>query len=65
MARELKMSREDHYRLLGHVAARSPVFDESCARGRQQGARRPLADPNVPDLESRLEDDQTREVMLR
>jgi RNA polymerase sigma factor for flagellar operon FliA len=67
VARELKMSREDFYRLLDHVRGAVLVsLDES--RGNdgddQSTLADHLADPNVVDHEARLEDDQTRRVLL-
>jgi len=66
VARELKMSREDFYRLLDHVRGAVLVsLDESRGGDDEQGTLADhLADPNVPDLEARLEEDQTRDVML-
>ncbi len=66
VARELKMSREDFYRLLDHVRGAVLVsLDESRGGDEDQGTLADhLADPNAPDLEARLEDDQTRDVML-
>lgn len=66
VARELKMSREDFYRLLDHVRGAVLVsLDESRGGEDEQGTLADhLADPNAPDLESRLEEDQTRKVML-
>lgn len=68
VARELKMSREDFYRLLDHVRGAVLVsLDETrTSDGEDQGTLADhLADPNVIDLESRLEDDQTRRLLLR
>ena len=66
VARELKMSRDDFYRLLDHVRGAVLVsLDESRGGDDEQGTLADhLADPNVPDLEARLEEDQTRDVML-
>lgn len=67
VARELKMSREDFYRLLDHVRGAVLVsLDEARSNdGDDQGTLADhLADPNVVDLESRLEDDQTRRMLL-
>jgi RNA polymerase sigma factor FliA len=68
VARELKMSREDFYRLLDHVRGAVLVsLDESRTNdGEDQGTLADhLADPNSLDLEARLEDDQTRRMLLR
>lgn len=68
VARELKMSREDFYRLLDHVRGAVLVsLDETrTSDGEDQGTLADhLADPNVIDLEARLEDDQTRRLLLR
>lgn len=66
VARELKMSRDDFYRLLDHVRGAVLVsLDESRGGDDEQGTLADhLADPTAPDFESRLEDDQTRQVML-
>uniref|UniRef100_A0A832I2M3 FliA/WhiG family RNA polymerase sigma factor n=1 Tax=Eiseniibacteriota bacterium TaxID=2212470 RepID=A0A832I2M3_UNCEI len=68
VARELKMSRGDFYRLLDHVRGAVLVsLDES--RGGEGDEPSTLADhlpdPNVVDVEARLQDEQTRRVMLR
>ena len=68
VARELKMSREDFYRLLDHVRGAVLVsLDETrTSDGEEQGSRADhLADPNALDLEARLEDDQQRQTLLR
>jgi RNA polymerase sigma factor for flagellar operon FliA len=68
VAREMKMNRGDFYRLLDHVRGAVLVsLDESRAGDDQEPSTLAdhLADPNAPDLESRLEDEQTRDVMLR
>ena len=68
VARELKMSRDDFYRLLDHVRGAVLVsLDESRTNdGEDQGTLADhLADPNTVDLEARLEDDQTRRMLLR
>ena len=68
VARELKMSREDFYRLLDHVRGAVLVsLDEARTNdGEDQGTLADhLADPNSIDLESRLEDDQTKRMLLR
>jgi RNA polymerase sigma factor for flagellar operon FliA len=68
VARELKMSREDFYRLLDHVRGAVLVsLDEARSNdGEDQGTLADhLADPTSVDLEARLEDDQTRRMLLR
>jgi RNA polymerase sigma factor for flagellar operon FliA len=68
VARELKMSRDDFYRLLDHVRGAVLVsLDEARTNdGEDQGTLADhLADPNSVDLESRLEDDQTKRMLLR
>jgi len=68
VAREMKMNRGDFYRLLDHVRGAVLVsLDESRAGDDQEPSTLAdhLADPNAPDLEARLEDEQTRHVMLR
>ena len=68
VARELKMSRDDFYRLLDHVRGAVLVsLDEARTNdGEDQGTLADhLADPNTVDLESRLEDDQTKRMLLR
>jgi RNA polymerase sigma factor for flagellar operon FliA len=68
VARELKMSRDDFYRLLDHVRGAVLVsLDEARTNdGEDQGTLADhLADPNSIDLESRLEDDQTKRMLLR
>ena len=68
VARELKMTRDDFYRLLDHVRGAVLVsLDEARTNdGEDQGTLADhLADPNSVDLESRLEDDQTRRMLLR
>lgn len=68
VARELKMSRGDFYRLLDHVRGAVLV---SLDEGRAGDGDEPstladhLPDPNACDVESRLEEEQTRVVMLR
>jgi RNA polymerase sigma factor for flagellar operon FliA len=67
VARELKMSREDFYRLLDHVRGAVLVsLDETrTSDGEEQGSLADhLADPNALDLEARLEDDQQRQTLL-
>jgi len=69
VARELKMSRGDFYRLLDHVRGAVLVsLDESRAgEDHQESATLAdhLADPQAIDLEAQLEDQQTRFVLLR
>jgi RNA polymerase sigma factor for flagellar operon FliA len=68
VARELKMSRDDFYRLLDHVRGAVLVsLDEARSNdGEDQGTLADhLADPTSVDLEARLEDDQTRRMLLR
>jgi RNA polymerase sigma factor FliA len=68
VARELKMSRNDFYRLLDHVRGAVLVsLDESRTNdGEDQGTLADhLADPNAPDLEERLQDDQQRQVLMQ
>lgn len=67
VARELKMSRNDFYRLLDHVRGAVLVsLDESRSNdGEDQGTLADhLADPAAPDLEARLEEEQQRNVLL-
>jgi RNA polymerase sigma factor for flagellar operon FliA len=68
VARAMKMNRGDFYRLLDHVRGAVLVsLDESRAGEDQEPSTLAdhLADPNAVDLEARLEDEQTRHVMLR
>src|SRR5215813_11215902 len=68
VARELKMTRGDFYRLLDHVRGAVLV---SLDEGRSGEDQEPstladhLPDPNALDVEARLEEDQARLVMLR
>lgn len=67
VARELKMSRDDFYRLLDHVRGAVLVsLDESrTSDGEDQGTLADhLADPNSEDHEAALADRQQRQVML-
>jgi RNA polymerase sigma factor for flagellar operon FliA len=67
VARELRMSRRDFYRLLDHVRGAVLVsLDETRAGEDQDSATLAdhLADPNAVDLEARLADEQMRRVML-
>ena len=68
LARELKMNRGEFYRLLDHVRgavlvsldeARSSEDQESTTLGEH------LPDPHAVDLDARLEEEQTRIVLLR
>jgi RNA polymerase sigma factor FliA len=68
LARELKMNRGEFYRLLDHVRgavlvsldeARSNEDQESTTLGEH------LPDPHAVDLDARLEEEQTRLVLLR
>jgi len=68
VAKEMKMSRGDFYRLLDHVRGAVLVsLDETrTSDGEEQGSLADhLADPNAVDLEARLEDDQQRQTLLR
>jgi RNA polymerase sigma factor for flagellar operon FliA len=69
VARELKMSRGDFYRLLDHVRGAVLVsLDESRAGEDHQDSATladHLADPQAIDLEAQLEEQQTRFVLLR
>lgn len=68
VARELKMSRDDFYRLLDHVRGAVLVsLDETrTSDGEEQGTLADhLADPNAIDLEEKLEEVQQRDVLLR
>jgi RNA polymerase sigma factor for flagellar operon FliA len=68
VARELKMSRGDFYRLLDHVRGAVLVsLDESRSNDDQESSTLAdhLPDPHAIDLEARLEDEQNRHVLLR
>ncbi len=68
VAREMKMSRGDFYRLLDHVRGAVLVsLDESRSGEDQEPSTLAdhLADPNAVDQEARLQDEQSRRVMLR
>lgn len=68
VARELKMSRDDFYRLLDHVRGAVLVsLDETRSNdGDDQGTLADhLADPTVVDLEEKLEEEQNRRMLLR
>ncbi len=68
VAREMKMSRGDFYRLLDHVRGAVLVsLDESRSGEEQEPTTLAdhLPDPNAPDVEAQLEEQQGRGVMLR
>jgi RNA polymerase sigma factor for flagellar operon FliA len=68
VARELKMSRGDFYRLLDHVRGAVLVSLDESRHGEDQEPSTlgdHLPDPNAVDLEARLEGEQNRTVMLR
>ena len=68
VARELKMTRGDFYRLLDHVRGAVLVSLDESRTGEDHETTTladHLADPHAIDLQSRLEDRQTREVLLR
>jgi RNA polymerase sigma factor for flagellar operon FliA len=68
LARELKMNRGDFYRLLDHVRGAVLVsLDEarSCEDQESSTLGEHLADPQAVDLDARLEEEQTRLVLLR
>jgi RNA polymerase sigma factor for flagellar operon FliA len=68
VAREMKMSRTEFYRLLDHVRGAVLVsLDESRSGEEQEPSTLGdhLADPNALDIETRLEAEQTRVVMMR
>jgi RNA polymerase sigma factor for flagellar operon FliA len=68
VAREMKMSRGDFYRLLDHVRGAVLVsLDESRTGEDQEPSTLAdhLPDPSLPDIEARLEEQQTRTVILR
>ena len=68
LARELKMTRGDFYRLLDHVRGAVLVsLDEARSCDDQESATLGdhLADPQAVDMDSRLEEEQTRLVLLR
>ena len=68
VAKEMKLSRTDYYRLLDHVRGAVLVsLDESRAGEDQEPSTLAdhLADPNAPDIEARLEARQSRVMMLR
>jgi RNA polymerase sigma factor for flagellar operon FliA len=68
VAKEMKLSRTDYYRLLDHVRGAVLVsLDESRSGEDQEPSTLAdhLADPNALDIEGRLEAEQVRVVMLR
>ncbi len=68
VAREMKMTRGDFYRLLDHVRGAVLVSLDESRNGEEQEPSTlgdHLPDPNAVDLEARLEDEQNRTVMLR
>lgn len=68
VAREMKMSRGEFYRLLDHVRGAVLVsLDESRSGEDQEPSTLAdhLPDPNAVDVEARLEDEQSRMVILR
>jgi RNA polymerase sigma factor FliA len=68
LARELKMTRGDFYRLLDHVRGAVLVsLDEARSSDDQESATLGdhLADPQAVDVDARLEEEQTRLVLLR
>ncbi|MBI5709973.1 MAG: FliA/WhiG family RNA polymerase sigma factor [Candidatus Eisenbacteria bacterium] len=68
VARELRMSRGDFYRLLDHVRGAVLVsLDESRSSEDQESSTLGdhLPDPRAVDQEARLEEEQTRLVLLR
>jgi RNA polymerase sigma factor for flagellar operon FliA len=67
VAKEMEMSRSEFYRLLDHVRGAVLVsLDESRSGEEQEPSTLAdqLADPDAPDFEARLEDEQTRNVIL-
>ena len=68
VAREMKMSRGEFYRLLDHVRGAVLVSLDESRTGEDHESTTladHLADPNAIDFEARLEDAQTREMLLR
>ncbi len=68
VAREMKMTRSEFYRLLDHVRGAVLVsLDESRSGEDQEPSTLAdhLPDPNAVDVEARLEDEQSRLVILR
>src|SRR5262249_38241201 len=67
-ARELKMTRGDFYRPLGHVRGAVLVsLDESRTGDDHESTTLAdhLADPHAVDFEARLEEEQSRDMLLR
>ena len=67
VAREMQMSRSEFYRLLDHVRGAVLVsLDESRSGDEQEPSTLAdqLADQDAPDFEGRMEDEQTRKVIL-
>src|SRR2546426_10457307 len=67
VAREMKMSRGDFYRLLDHVRGAVLVSLDESRNGEEQEPSTlgdHLPDPNAVDLESPLEQEQSRSVIL-
>lgn len=68
VAKEMKLSRGEYYRLIDHVRGAVLV---SLDEGRSGDEQEPstladhLADPNAADVELRLEEEQSRRVILR
>jgi RNA polymerase sigma factor for flagellar operon FliA len=68
VAREMKMTRGEFYRLLDHVRGAVLVsLDESRSGEEQEPTTLAdhLPDPNAADVEARLEEEQTHHVMLK
>jgi len=68
LARELKMAHGDFYRLLDHVRGAVLVSLDEARSSEDQEATTlgdHLPDPRAVDIEARLEDEQTRFVLLR
>lgn len=68
VAREMKMSRGDFYRLLDHVRGAVLVSLDETRAGEDQELSTladHLPDTSLPDLQTRLEEQQTRLVILR
>jgi len=68
IAREMKLSRGEFYRLLDHVRGAVLVSLDEARSGDEQepsSLSDHLADPNAADVESRLEEEQSRAVILR
>ena len=68
VAREMKMSRGDFYRLLDHVRGAVLVSLDETRAGEDQELSTladHLPDTSLPDLEARLEEQQTRVVILK